>query len=172
MAEAQPGSPQAGQQPPADSASTSAPAGGLTPEAHEALCRRCGKCCYRKIIIGRTVAITPFPCEHLDTETSACTVYARRHEVNPRCLSVPEGLKRSAFPADCPYVASFAPEGYQPPLENWSWDGQWDEFDELADDLGVPPEIREKIRARGPDAAPLWAEARDRRGAASAKESR
>ena len=84
------------------------------PSGHEALCRHCGKCCYKKIFIGRTVCITLFPCKYLDVRTNLCTIYERRHEVNPFCLSVPEGLRVSAFPADCPYVAALAPPGYVP----------------------------------------------------------
>jgi hypothetical protein len=130
--------------------------------AHEALCRRCGKCCYRKVILGGRAVITPFPCQYLDTATNTCTVYERRHAVNPRCLSVAEGLKHSAFPADCPYVALLAPPDYQPAVEQWDWAGQWHEFDQLADELGVPAGVREKVRARGPHAPPLWAETRER----------
>lgn len=129
---------------------------------HEALCSRCGKCCYKKIIVGRAVFITPFPCEFLDTAANACTVYERRHELNPHCLSVPNGMLVSAFPADCGYVAEQAPEGYRPALDTWSWDGQWGDFDGLADDLDVSDETREKIRARGPWAPPLWVEANER----------
>ena len=33
---------------------------------------------------------------------------------------------------------------------------EWDGFDELADDLDVPAETREKVRARGPNAEPMY----------------
>jgi uncharacterized cysteine cluster protein YcgN (CxxCxxCC family) len=89
------------------------------PPVDEALCRRCGKCCYKKIIVGRTVHITPFPCKYLAPHTNLCVIYERRHEVNPFCLSVPEGLRCSAFPADCPYVAALAPPGYRPAQDDW-----------------------------------------------------
>ncbi|MCY3022673.1 MAG: hypothetical protein NTW87_27150 [Planctomycetota bacterium] len=125
----------------------------------EALCRHCGKCCYKKVYVRHDVFITPFPCKFLDVRTSLCTVYPRRHEVNRACLSVPQGLKASAFPADCPYVATLAPPDYKPAREGWDWKGQWDDFDDLADDLGVSPEFREMVRARGPHAPPMYTEA-------------
>jgi Fe-S-cluster containining protein len=125
----------------------------------EKLCTNCGKCCYQKIRIARVVYITPFPCEFLDTATNLCTIYDRRHELNPLCLSVPEGMKVSAFPNDCPYVPEHAPKNYRPALEH-DWSKEWDEFDELADDLDVKPELREKIRARGPHAPPMYTEAK------------
>lgn len=124
----------------------------------ETLCTRCGKCCYKKIIVGRIVVITPFPCEYLDTSTNLCTIYDRRHELNPHCLSVPDGLRVSAFPADCPYVPVLAPANYRPASETWSWDGEWENFDELAGDLEVSPDTRAKVRARGRLAPPMYAE--------------
>jgi hypothetical protein len=76
-----------------------------------------------------------------------------------------EGLKVSAFPEDCPYVRDFAPIGYRPAIDTWSWDGQWKDFDDLADDLSVPPHIREAVRARGPNAKLPWEETGDGRQA-------
>jgi hypothetical protein len=134
------------------------PAAAGTPTTeHEQLCTRCGKCCYQKIILGTTVVITPFPCQYYDEAAHGCRIYARRKEINPSCLSVPEGLRVSAFPADCAYVARLAPPGYRPAVDEWNWQGQWQDFDELADDLKVPEAIREMVRARGPDAPPPWA---------------
>jgi hypothetical protein len=125
----------------------------------EKLCNNCGKCCYKKIIVGRLVYITPFPCEYLDTKTNLCTIYDRRKELNPLCLSVPEGMKVSAFPQDCPYVPEHAPKNYRPALER-DWSDEWHDFDNLADDLDVTPETREKVRSRGPLAPPMYIEAK------------
>ncbi len=122
----------------------------------ERICNNCGKCCYKKLIIGRTVYITPFPCEFLDTATNLCTIYERRHELNPQCLSVEQGLKVSAFPEDCPYVEQCAPPKYKPARENWNWAREWVDFDEIAEDLEVSPETREKVRSRGPNAEPMY----------------
>ena len=130
--------------------------------AHEGLCTNCGKCCYTKIIVGRTVYITPFPCEFLDTATNLCTIYEKRHELNPLCLSIEEGLKHNAFPADCPYVDELAPPKYRPAKDEWDWAAEWAEFDELADDLEVSAEVREKVRLRGPHMPAMYVEAYER----------
>ena len=83
----------------------------------EARCRRCGRCCARKIVVGNAVFYTPYYCPHLDPETKLCTVYERRRELNPHCLTVEEGIELGVFPADCPYVAGIP--GYRPPVEEW-----------------------------------------------------
>jgi len=71
---------------------------------HEALCRRCGRCCYEKLIIDDCVFTTETPCKYLDTRTNLCTIYPRRHKINPQCLTVEQGIRYGVFPADCPYV--------------------------------------------------------------------
>ena len=124
----------------------------------ETLCRNCGKCCYKKFIIGKRVYITPFPCEFLDVHTNLCTIYEQRHKLNPTCLSVPKGLKHSSFPADCPYVKAHAKAGYKPASENYDWSDDWKDFETFADDAEVSPAMRALIKKRGPDAPPLYAE--------------
>jgi len=88
--------------------------------SREKLCRRCGRCCYAKIIRGGEVVYMPFPCPHLDEKTKLCRVYPRRHEVNPNCLTIEEGIRIGVFPADCPYVAGL--KRYKPPREEWTQD--------------------------------------------------
>ena len=127
--------------------------------SHESLCTNCGKCCYKKIIVGRTVFITPFPCEYLDTRTNLCTIYDRRHELNPLCLSIEAEMKVGAFPDDCPYVDDMAPKGYRPARDYWDWSKEWHDFDALAEDLEVSDEMREIVRARGPQAVAMYVEA-------------
>lgn len=85
-----------------------------TPD-REALCRRCGRCCYEKILLQDHVFTTGTPCAHLDVATRLCRVYADRHRVNPRCLTVEQGVEWGVFPADCPYVAGL--KGYHPAEE-------------------------------------------------------
>ena len=85
-------------------------------EAHEAMCRRCGRCCYAKFLVGDRVIYTDTPCVHLDLDTRLCRIYDRRHEVNPDCLDVEQGILRGVFPADCPYVAGIP--GYKAPIED------------------------------------------------------
>ena len=124
----------------------------------ENLCRNCGKCCYNKLIIGGVVFITPFPCQFLDPQTNLCRIYERRHELNRGCLSVPAGLRLSAFPADCPYVAAYAAPGYRPAREDYNWSADWKRFDAWAREVEVTPEVRELVRARGPAAPPMYTE--------------
>ena len=77
------------------------------------LCEKCGRCCYAKLIINGEVVYTPFPCPYLDEQTRLCTIYERRHERNPHCLTVEMGIRLGVFPADCPYVRDIP--GYVPP---------------------------------------------------------
>jgi uncharacterized protein len=76
----------------------------------EAICKKCGKCCYEKVDLGAgLIRYTDEPCEHLDTETNLCKVYDRRHEVEPDCLELTEHLIRTLhwMPEDCAYVQYF-----------------------------------------------------------------
>jgi len=84
---------------------------------HEALCRRCGRCCYEKLIVDGHVFTTRTPCLYLDVATNFCNVYERRLAINPRCLSVEQGTEFGVFPADCPYVRDL--QGYHPAEEGW-----------------------------------------------------
>ncbi|MFC1833454.1 hypothetical protein ACFL2Q_01800 [Thermodesulfobacteriota bacterium] len=79
----------------------------LTHEEWEAICRKCGACCYEKLDFGGgAVHFTDKPCEHLDTETKLCRVYHKRQEAAPDCLKLTEALTRSLnwLPADCAYL--------------------------------------------------------------------
>ena len=67
------------------------------------------------MILNGEVVYTPFFCKYYDAATRLCTIYPRRHEVNPHCLTVEEGIKMGVFPADCPYVRDLP--GYHPPRE-------------------------------------------------------
>lgn len=82
--------------------------------ADPARCRRCGRCCFAKLIIRDRIVYTPYPCRHLDIDTRLCTVYEKRHEVNPECLTVERGIQLGVFPPDCPYVSDLP--GYIPPI--------------------------------------------------------
>ena len=83
---------------------------------NDGLCRRCGRCCYAKVVFGDDIFCTDIPCPLLNVATKRCTVYERRFAVNPDCLTVEEGIKYRVFPADCPYVAGL--EGYRPPRQD------------------------------------------------------
>ncbi|NQT52306.1 hypothetical protein HQ576_09665 [bacterium] len=81
--------------------------------ADPTLCEKCGRCCYAKIILDGEVVYTPFPCPHLDEDTRLCTIYDRRDELNPQCLTIDMGIRMGLFPADCPYVRGLP--DYVPP---------------------------------------------------------
>ena len=79
----------------------------LSHDQWEALCRKCGKCCYEKVDLGGgLIEYTDEPCVHLDLETKLCKVYEKRHEVEPDCISLTEEMVRilNWLPPDCAYV--------------------------------------------------------------------
>jgi len=84
--------------------------------ADPSLCERCGRCCCVKIYVDGELVYTPYFCKYYDPATRLCTVYEHRHEVNPRCLTVEEGIALGVFPADCPYVRDLP--DYHPPREH------------------------------------------------------
>jgi uncharacterized cysteine cluster protein YcgN (CxxCxxCC family) len=82
----------------------------MTRNEWEAICRKCGKCCYEKVDLGAgLIRYTDEPCEHLDTKTNLCKVYDQRHEVEPDCLELTEHLVRTLhwMPEECAYVLHF-----------------------------------------------------------------
>lgn len=84
--------------------------------ANEAKCRRCGTCCRDKYLVeDRIFLAAEGACEHLDPKTKLCTIYERRHDINPQCLSVAQGIELEVFPADCPYVRDLP--NYRPPVD-------------------------------------------------------
>ncbi|MHC4713761.1 MAG: CxxCxxCC domain-containing protein [Planctomycetota bacterium] len=105
-------------------------------EDRDQLCRRCGRCCYAKIDFEDEVYYTDIPCPYLDTQTNLCTVYEKRFDMNPRCLTAEEGIILGVFPADCPYVRDI--EGYRPPHTK-------DELAEIAGLNGETPQGDEEV---------------------------
>jgi hypothetical protein len=76
----------------------------------EALCGRCGRCCYEKEIRGfSVVANYRRPCLHLDTATRLCTVYENRLAVCPQCrrMTLRHALFVRWLPDGCGYVQRF-----------------------------------------------------------------
>ncbi len=92
----------------------------LEAEEHpEDLCRKCGLCCHAKVVVGDEVFLMDDHCPYLDPATNLCTIYERRHKLNPQCLTIDQGIKLRAFPAGCPYVAGLS--GYKPPRTDWTF---------------------------------------------------
>jgi len=83
-----------------------------TPE-WDALCNRCGKCCFDKLVDEEDRLIAATPCEHLDQETGLCLVYENRFMVCPECIKLtPKNLPTFDWlPDDCGYVVHFRLRG-------------------------------------------------------------
>lgn len=83
-------------------------------ELWEERCERCGRCCYEKVWDEDGVWVTDVPCRYLDLKTRLCTVYPRRFEVEPECLSVDrEAIEEGIMPDGCAYVRDIP--GYRGP---------------------------------------------------------
>lgn len=79
----------------------------LSFEEWEALCKRCGRCCFEKIEKqDGSVIVTDKPCSYLDLSTRECRIYERRFELCPDCLPINQEnlLKSTWLPEDCGYV--------------------------------------------------------------------
>jgi len=115
---------------------------------HEALCRRCGRCCYEKLIVDGHVFTLAKPCIHFDEETRLCKVYPERHALNERCLTVEEGIEFGVFPADCPYVKDL--RDYIPAVEGWLDEDIVREIDagRLCTGKDILAEMRRRNRSR------------------------
>jgi len=73
----------------------------------EQICRRCGQCCFNRIIEeDGTVYTTPIPCRYFDIINRTCKVYNKRFETGEECIKLTPELVREAFwlPEDCEYV--------------------------------------------------------------------
>jgi uncharacterized cysteine cluster protein YcgN (CxxCxxCC family) len=76
----------------------------------DALCLRCGRCCYEKSVRGFTV-VTNWnrPCPHLDAGTRLCTVYTARFETCTACrkMTLMHALFSRWLPPECGYVRRY-----------------------------------------------------------------
>ena len=74
----------------------------------DAICNRCGKCCYEKEFIQGGALIIDYekPCRFLDEETMLCRVYVNRFNACKECRKVTfwTVLFSPALPPDCGYV--------------------------------------------------------------------
>ena len=78
--------------------------------AWDALCKRCGQCCFEKIENERgTIFYTQTPCRYLDVVSRQCKVYDRRATINPTCIKLtPELLQQLRWlHPDCGYRRAF-----------------------------------------------------------------
>jgi uncharacterized cysteine cluster protein YcgN (CxxCxxCC family) len=114
----------------------------------EAACRRCGRCCQEKLMVRGRIYLLPVWCRYLDRETMLCTIYERRHELNPECLDVAVGRRLHVFPADCPYVRDLP--DYEPPVEDVVDQELFDAIErgEIRSDEEFERRVAEKLKAR------------------------
>jgi len=78
----------------------------------DALCVRCGLCCYAKDIRGRRVLTNwRAPCRFLEESTRLCAVYERRFRACAECrkMTIFHALFTSWLPATCGYVRRYRP---------------------------------------------------------------
>lgn len=84
----------------------------------EALCQRCGRCCFEKVDYRDKIYITNVPCEYLDLKTKLCRVYPKRCQLKEGCVALtPEIVALGVLPKGCAYVRHV--ENYSSPLD-WS----------------------------------------------------
>ena len=84
-------------------------------EKYEAICLQCGKCCYLKSKDrDGTLSISNKPCKYL-LANNKCSIYDKRHEINPDCLTMEKAILNKMQPTSCPYVKNI--EGYRGPKE-------------------------------------------------------
>ena len=72
----------------------------------EAICRKCGQCCFEKWIdLKGVVHHTKVACRHLDIVTRECRVYGKRFTVGEGCVRLTPDVVRSVnwLPPDCGY---------------------------------------------------------------------
>ncbi|HEY5672492.1 MAG TPA: YkgJ family cysteine cluster protein [Malonomonas sp.] len=77
----------------------------------EAICQRCGDCCFEKTIDERGVVHTlAIPCRFLDIHTRRCRIYHQRLQAEEDCIQLtPENLPELDWmPENCAYRTAFS----------------------------------------------------------------
>lgn len=91
----------------------------MTEQEWESLCDGCGKCCLHKLEDEDTgeLHFTNIACEYLDSDACQCTVYDKRLDKVPDCVSLtPDHLEELKWlPSTCAYRLLY--EGK--PLPEW-----------------------------------------------------
>lgn len=82
-------------------------------------CKKCGRCCYRKMIINNVIVFTNSYCKYYNPDTKLCKDYNNRFNLGVSCLCIDEAIKNKALPSDCPYVEE---------IENYIGPISYDEF--------------------------------------------
>ncbi len=71
----------------------------------EALCGRCGRCCFESRWVDEGWEHTSIPCRYLDDFDRSCKVYGNRFQAQQECVRVTASVVLSGMlPSDCTYV--------------------------------------------------------------------
>ncbi len=83
----------------------------LRPREWEALCERCGRCCFIREVAGDGTVTVNYaePCPFLDLETHECRTYERRFAACSEChrLTPTTIFFGGHLPDECAYVRRF-----------------------------------------------------------------
>jgi uncharacterized protein len=88
--------------------------GHFSEKAWEAICERCGVCCFEKIEDENgNIFFTSTPCRYLDIVTRLCKIYDRRFDINPECVKLEPELigKLNWLHDECGYMKALASKG-------------------------------------------------------------
>lgn len=89
----------------------------LDKNSWDALCLRCGRCCFEKIEDERgRVTYTTTACRYLDLDSRQCKIFENRFRINRECIALTPELVRTLdwLPDDCGYRAMLAVVPPQP----------------------------------------------------------
>lgn len=85
-------------------------------EEWEALCSRCGACCYESRWTDTGWVETGVPCSHLNQAEKTCNAYLQRFDVEDDCIRVTTSVVLSGIlPSECSYydeLRAIAEEDY------------------------------------------------------------
>jgi hypothetical protein len=75
----------------------------------EAICLRCGECCFEQLYDQDDTLLASTMCEFLDSATRLCTVYERRFEICHDCIKLTDKNLPTFdwLPDTCGYVVRF-----------------------------------------------------------------
>lgn len=90
--------------------------------AWEKTCNNCGKCCFEKECRkGDWVINYDKPCKFLKFvgHRSECSVYDKRFDNCPTCVTIPEAITRKSLPSSCAYAKQVP--CYRAPIDKREW---------------------------------------------------
>lgn len=79
-------------------------------EQWEALCKKCGLCCFEKdVSLFKATIRLSLPCEYLQPKTGLCRIYEKRFELCHYCgrVTIWHALFSPCLPEACGYVEKY-----------------------------------------------------------------